>query len=495
MTSTSTRSRKEANEYMEFWRDSSNYHEDLPSYKRAVELWVNDSRFQKNYKIDPSKTLREAGLEKIKPLELDIMVDKEVAVQYAASSGAQVPILVKQYRDFIQAKMRHCVEIRDSHPDHTLWQKWRKRMVNATLWREGPRKHAKLVHAPFTVELTHGCTVGCWFCGVDAEKFQGPVEMRPEVKENWRDMLEGFKEICGQESAQHGFCYWATDPLDHPEYEWFLEEFHNVLDYWPQTTTAQVMKHAPRVRKLFETIKSKNAFVQRFSMTRSTDLGEIYKFFRPEELFLCELIPQYDDKQSPKATAGRVRDLVLKKRDQDKDVNFHYDLEATGSIACVSGFLINLVQRSIKLITPCEASDRWPLGYRILGEYTYSYEEKMEDVIRTMLDGCLNDRLAPDDQLKGQRGVVFGADEHGTKLTATSHGYTFNMKNIDNAHQFARLLTEGTHTVEEICTAMSSQGATRLQTLINLHQLFEQGIFDEDIIDSGRKSLVEKEVA
>ena len=75
MTSTSARSRKEANEYMEFWSDSSNYHEDLPSYKRAVELWVNDSRFQKNYKNDPSKTLREAGLEKIKPLELDIMVD------------------------------------------------------------------------------------------------------------------------------------------------------------------------------------------------------------------------------------------------------------------------------------------------------------------------------------------------------------------------------------------------------------------------------------
>ena len=82
-----------------------------------------------------------------------------------------------------------------------------------------------------------------------------------------------------------------------------------------------------------------------------------------------------------------------------------------------------------------------------------------------------------------------------SKLTATSHGYTFNLKNVNNAHQFANLLAEGTHTVEEICTAMSSQGATRLQTLINLNQLFEQGIFDEDIIDSGRKSLVEQEVA
>ena len=77
---------------------------------------------------------------------------------------------------------------------------------------------------------------------------------------------------------------------------------------------------------------------------------------------MCELIPQYDDRLSKKATAGRVRDLVLKRKEKNKPIQFHHNLEATGSIACVSGFLGNLVQQTLKLITPCSASDVGPLA-------------------------------------------------------------------------------------------------------------------------------------
>ena len=101
-------------------------------------------------------------------------------------------------------------------------------------------------------------------------------------------------------------------------------------------------------------------------MTRSTDLDFIHDFFTPEELFLCELIPQYDDRLSKKATAGRVRDLVLKRKEKNKPIQFHHNLEATGSIACVSGFLGNLVQQTLKLIAPCSASDRWPLAMNFI---------------------------------------------------------------------------------------------------------------------------------
>ena len=474
--------------YLDVWRDSSTYHPDLPSFKRSIELYVNDQSFQQAYLENPVGTLSDYGLSQIKPLEIDIIVNHEIAVEYKEGGENIVPELVRQYRAFISAKMRHAIDIREDIPDHPAWRKWRERMVKATLWRDGPKKHSKLVHAPFTVELTHGCTVGCWVCGVDAEKFQGTVEVSDEVITFWRQLLTAFKRIGGDHFAQHGFCYWATDPLDHPQYELFMEHFHDVIGFWPQTTTAQVMKHPSRFRRMLKTIQNKNAFVQRFSMTRSTDLKAIFDFFTPEELFLCEMIPQYDDARSPKATAGRVRKLVLKKQENEKPISFRYDLEATGSIACVSGFLVNLVQQSIKLITPCRASDKWPLGYRILGEYHYQHTENIETVLRLMLDHCINNRLLPNDQLK----LIYGVDCSSAKestLSVSSHGYAFVIKDAPCSMRLAELLRSGEYSVDQICLEIEHCGGSRIHTLVVLHQLFDQGVFDEDLIDSSRPPL------
>lgn len=474
--------------YLDVWRDSSTYHPDLPSFKRCIELYVYDQSFQQSYLLKPAATLSEYGFPQINPLELDIIVNHELAIQYPEGGEKLIPELVHQYRQFIKAKQRHCCEIRDDVPLHPIWHQWRERMVKATLWRDGPVKYRKLVHAPFTIELTHGCTVGCWFCGVDAERFQGPVEVSDDVIKFWRQLLQAFKSIGGEHFSQHGFCYWATDPLDHPQYEAFLEHFHEIIGYWPQTTTAQVLKHAPRFRRLLKTLESKNAFIQRFSMTRATDLKAIFDFFTPEELFLCEMIPQYDDKLSPKATAGRVRKIVLNKKEKEKPISFQYDLESTGSIACVSGFLINLVQHSIKLITPCAASDKWPLGYRILGEYNYQHTENIETILRLMLDHCINNRLLPDDQLK----FIYGVDCSSAKdssLSVSSHGYAFVIKEVQCSDRLSELLRSGEYTVDQICHEIENVGGSRIQTLIALHQLFEQGVFDEDLLDSARPPL------
>lgn len=469
----------------EAWRQPSHYHPDLPVFKKAIERWVNDFHFRRDFEADPIGSLQSYGLD-IPVQDLQIMVNPELAKSFASDDPA-TPLLVRQYRHFISAKRRHCVDVRDAQPSHSGWRRWRQRMINSTFWREGPRKHAKLVHAPFSVELTQGCTVGCWFCGVDAARFQGPVEVNADTETIWIRMLTAFRNIAGRESAQHGFCYWATDPLDHPEYEWFLEQFHDILGYWPQTTTAQVMKHPERVRKLLAHIKNRNSFVQRFSMIRSGDLDAIHEFFTAEELLLVELIPQYDDRLSPKATAGRVRQLVLDRQSANKPIPIQYNLESTGSIACVSGFLVNLVQRSLKLITPCLASDRWPLGYRVLGEQHFESPGQIEPLMLHMLDTCLTDRLHPDDHLHAFPGVRFG-HVNGDRLCVTKHGYTCSIPGISDPAQLADLLSENGRSVADICAARSGAGVDNLYTSITLNQLFDRGIFDEGLMDASRPS-------
>ena len=466
-----------------YWRDSTNYQEGLPQFKRGIERWVNDFRFRSEFELDSIRALQNRGFD-FDVLSLEVMVDNDKAKLYPYSND-DTPILVKEYRDFIVAKKKHCIQIRDSHPKHPLWGQWRKRMIGATLWKDGPKKHAKLVHAPFAIELTDGCSVGCWFCGVDSKKYNGHLEINAKTEAMWRRLLETFRSTCGAESAQHGFCYWATDPFDHPEYEWFLEEFHTILGYWPQTTTAQVMKHADRMRKLLNHIQKRNAFVQRFSMVRSGDFNAIHDFFTPEELFMCELIPQFDDRLSPKATAGRVRSLVKKRQDDNKDIPFHYNLGATGSIACVSGFLVNLVDQSLKLIAPCDASDRWPLGYRLLGEGRFESVMEIEPLILSMLDKYINSTLIADDILVPHREIEFTCPDDSS-LAITKFGYTLTLRNLSKPEEFAELLKNAPITVGDVCSERSRSGIDNVYTSITLNQLFDHGIFDEEPIDNAR---------
>src|SRR5262249_14910421 len=68
-----------------------------------------------------------------------------------------------------------------------------------------------IIHAVLAFELSAGCTVGCWFCGVSAERFRGHVAYTPANSRRWRGILEAAQDVLGS-AVQTGFCYWATDP-------------------------------------------------------------------------------------------------------------------------------------------------------------------------------------------------------------------------------------------------------------------------------------------
>lgn len=460
-----------------FWKDPKNYDPQLPLLKVAITEWACNSSFKREFEADPKATLQKFGWQELDPLNLQILTDPNLAAEYK-NSDPKTPKLVKQYRQFITAKKLHAISVRDSGPREETWATWRSRMVKATFWREGALKHARLVHAPFAIELTQGCTVGCWFCGVDAEKFQQPAELNQDTKKLYNKILAAFKAVNGEENAQHGFLYWATDPLDHPDYEWFLEQFYEQLNFWPQTTTAQGMKHAERLRTMFETIKSRNSFVQRFSMVRKHDLEKIREFFTPEELFLCEQIPQYDNEASPKATSGRTRKIALEKEKTGKKAGFKYNLEETGSIACVSGFLINLVSRSIKLITPCEATDRWPLGYRILAEGQFTSEVSAEETIQGLITRGMDTSLQPEDRINIYKGVVIDSPSE-TEISFSKYGIKYTIKNIKGADSLSRLLKEKDNSLTDICIRMQREGVSNIETMINLYKIRELGVINE----------------
>ena len=67
---------------------------------------------------------------------------------------------------------------------------WRRRNIERTSFELGV-KSTGIMHAPIAFELSDGCSVGCWFCGVSAQKFNGHFSLDVKGKKEWKEILKG----------------------------------------------------------------------------------------------------------------------------------------------------------------------------------------------------------------------------------------------------------------------------------------------------------------
>ncbi len=56
------------------------------------------------------------------------------------------------------------------------------------------------------------------------------------------------------------------------------------------------------------------------------------------------------------------------------------------TIACVAGFLINLPERQLRLVSPCAPSDAWPDGYRTLEAARVDGASGLDDLMGRMIE-------------------------------------------------------------------------------------------------------------
>ncbi|MCP4833713.1 MAG: hypothetical protein GY895_03020 [Phycisphaera sp.] len=232
-------------------------------------------------------------------------------------------------------------------------------------------------------------------------------------------------------------------------------------------------------------------------MTTKKDFDEIHEYFDPEELLLVELIPQFENRASAKATAGRTRKLVMDRIDAGKKVPFEYDLESTGSIACVSGFLVNVPERYIRLITPCRATDQWPLGYRIIAETTFESAEDIDAFVADCIENRMPQSLEAEDPiglLHPESTTVEMVDR--STLDIAGGGLRITMKGVDGAEDFAERLRNGAETLERFVDERVEAGFDATETLWVLNRIFRTGVLrDPDDWDQVRDRAVPLSIA
>ena len=200
--------------------------------KRALEWWACSEEFRQLVRADPRRAGRDYGLG-FDPALIRPLWDPFFALEVHRENGAVDPA-VGAYRDFFDGQAAWRARIRQGcSPDDPRFKRWRARQVA----RSGLESAASddIIHAPVAIELADGCSVGCWFCGVAAGRLADAWRYTGENAALWRGVLTVLRERIGA-AAQWGFCYWATEPLDNPDYERFALDFADIVGRFPQTT-------------------------------------------------------------------------------------------------------------------------------------------------------------------------------------------------------------------------------------------------------------------
>jgi radical SAM family RiPP maturation amino acid epimerase len=312
---------------------------------------------------------------------------------------------------------------------------------------------------------------------VSAERFQGNFLYTAENARLWRGMLEEATDVFGP-AVQQGFCYWATDPSDNPDYPKFLEDYYFLTGNLPQTTTAAPLKDLAWTRRIMHLFDKYRCVSNRFSILTLGILDRVHATFTAEELMGVELVLQNREALQSKATVGRARKRTRTPHVADGCDDAVPEESDCSTIACVSGFLINIVKRNVQLITPTRGSDRWPLGYRIFGERYFvtprDFRAALEDLIATHMPENLsgNAVLSFRDDLSYQR------NPDGFELRSSHSRFTFGGACAGLIGDLIR--QGGVATVGEIETAVTRAGGNIFVVADTLQKLFDRGLLNDD---------------
>jgi len=461
----------------------SPYAAELAAVKRFGERWRADRAFREALPKDPVNVARQYGLE-ADPVMLRSLWD----IRFNAEQPAdwQPPVAVQRYRMFVREKLLHREGLRSREcvPADPRHRAWRERQIARTMTHLGPRSYDGIIHAPFAIEVSKGCSVGCWFCGVSAERRQSDFLYTPENARLWRRVLEALTRALGP-AATAGFAYWATDPLDNPDYEKLCLDMAGICGRFPQTTTAQPQKHVERMKRLLRLSEDHGCTINRISVLTLKHFDKVMESFSAEELLHCEIVAQNIEASHIQGNAGRARGARKLKRSAEAHglVDDAWE-KVPGTIACVSGWLVNMVERRVRLITPCPASDRWPDGYWVLDDRHFRDGEEFEAHLEDMMERHMGTAIRASQPARFRPDLRITCDGH--TIHAAGWGATTRVAGGGHVAELAEALVRGDLTAGELAVQREDlYGRSAAMTMDTLNQIFAAGALDEEPRDRG----------
>jgi radical SAM family RiPP maturation amino acid epimerase len=461
-------------------RRSAEERRTLAHVKRFIERFIADAQFRDKLRdnADASQHVTHAYGIDIDPRQaLPLFSVDHMRFRFSAEA-ARWP-LTKVWDDYVgdlreyRSIYRQAGDCPDANP---RFHAWRQRQMCRAYGELGGALASGITHPILAFELSAGCTVGCWFCGISAERFRGNFLYTRENANLWHEILKQSVDLFGS-AAQSGFCYWGTDPSDNPDYPKFIEDYYATTGLLPQTTTAVPLKNMAVTREVMRLGEKYGCVINRFSILNLKMLEQVHAAFSAEELLAVDLVLQNRESLTSKALVGRAKERQQKLEGAGKPASIAVQSEQS-TIACASGFLVNMVERTIKLMSPTRGSERWPLGYRIFGERGFADAREFRSAVEELIAAHMPDEVASTDIVAFREDLTYHRKPGAFELrTANAQ---FSLGGFTGAGRLGDLIHKGDKTAGEIQETLTRSGADIFVTADAMQTLFDHGLLNED---------------
>ena len=468
----------------------------LLQLKRFMECIQGDAQFREdfekgNYPAAFRSRLKRIGVE-FEPGEMSLLCEDETVEAFMRQSvnlldeeGSEAleeklepAPLLKLWARWTQAQRRRYRGY-NAHLDpvskHPRFNSWRQRRIAACKSELGHFGNI-IDHPPFAFELSRGCSVGCWFCGFSAEKLSAVFDYTPENRSLWRDVARVGVDLFG-ELAGLALCYYATEPSDNPNYLDFLRDYHHITGSRLCTATAVPLKNPDWIRSLIAFYREETLPWPRISVLSTSMLRKIHETYTPEELRDVEMLMQMRDSVHQKAKSGRSLDCETEKlgglpRPSYKGIEY-----IQSSISCVTGFYVNMADRTIKLISPCQATERWPYGYRVFAEDTFTDAGTYRAGIEGMIEKYMPENVTVDRRLAFRDDLRHEPRSDGFSLISSNQRHHITGQSFLTG--LGSVIARGDSTFGRIYDLLVKKGTSALAVSFTVKDLFDKGLLDE----------------
>ncbi|MCP3688891.1 MAG: radical SAM family RiPP maturation amino acid epimerase, partial [Gammaproteobacteria bacterium] len=417
------------------------------------------------------------GIE-IDPLELLPLWNREY-LEYRKTPEADAWPLAQAWDTYMAEMIAHRNSIRasgDMSTTNPQFHAWRERQINRGASELGCSSDA-IVHPVIAYELSQGCSIGCWFCGISARSFEGNYNYTKQNASLWQGVLQGSKQVFG-DAARTGFCYWATDPCDNPDYDKFIYDHYSIIGTLPQTTTAGPMKNISLTKRIMALHQKHMSLPNRFSVLSVRMLDKIHNEFTADELMFTELVVQTKEAIQAKAIAGRAMEKQ-KKFDQAGSGKSVSNINADHStIACVSGFLVNMVAKTVQLVAPTRACEAWPKGYRVYDTHHFSTAREYTEALTNLINTHMPNSIPAHSKLSFRHDLDYAAVSGGYKLATDNVTYSCNLYPF--METLGNMIHRGEMTGGQILSELVSDGEDVFAVSSAMQNLFDLGLLDDD---------------
>jgi hypothetical protein len=215
----------------------------------------------------------------------------------------------------------------------------------------------------------------------------------------------------------------------------------------------------------------------RLSVLSTKILHKIHEQHTPMELRDVSMIMQMRDSVRPKVSGGRILDSKGDMRQRD-NTNYMQDIIPQGSIACVTGFYVNLYRKDIKLVSPCYTSSTWPLGYRVFDQAGFETADDFRTTILDMIDRSMPTAPPAHMAFRLRDDLVCRPLDDGFDLVSPNQIHHFQSKQVFQA--IGQILAGPTISFEEASDQLVDRyGQNPFEVHAALNNMFQGGFLDE----------------